>query len=234
MGDGFDGHGAGRVVVRSQGHLDPRRSFRRVAEPSRHHAERRAVGVGRRRGLPVRVGAGLSTPDGAAVPDGCRGRRRFRPATVVAILAITTGWGGSSISRRCSSTNRQRNWRRATSSPLQPKSFAGHWKVEQSRLYWSVKLPQGWWLWGIDTGLHNERPDDQGGVLRQGRRAPPARGPRRAVHPGSVVAAATEVPRRLHQAAQQARSTDCRCRGADAVVPVGRHPHVCPLPADRL
>lgn len=39
--------------------------------------------------------------------------------------------------------------------------FAGHWETPQSRLYWHVRLPQGWWLWGIDTGLHNEWPAEQ-------------------------------------------------------------------------
>lgn len=34
--------------------------------------------------------------------------------------------------------------------------FAGHWKTVQSENWWHVKLPQGWWLWGIDTALDNK------------------------------------------------------------------------------
>jgi hypothetical protein len=33
------------------------------------------------------------------------------------------------------------------------KTFADHWQTVQKRRFWSVKLPQGWWLWGIDTAL---------------------------------------------------------------------------------
>lgn len=39
--------------------------------------------------------------------------------------------------------------------------FAGRWKTPQRRPYWHVRLPQGWWLWGIDTGLHNQWPAEQ-------------------------------------------------------------------------
>jgi hypothetical protein len=31
--------------------------------------------------------------------------------------------------------------------------WLGGWKTEQSRSYWAVRLPQGWWLWGIDVQL---------------------------------------------------------------------------------
>jgi hypothetical protein len=34
--------------------------------------------------------------------------------------------------------------------------FAGQWQVPQTENWWHVQLPQGWWLWGIDTGLDNE------------------------------------------------------------------------------
>lgn len=47
------------------------------------------------------------------------------------------------------------------------RTFAEHWKVVQSRRYWHVKLPQGWWLWGIDTGLDNEWPDEQVEYFKQ-------------------------------------------------------------------
>lgn len=36
------------------------------------------------------------------------------------------------------------------------EQFAGHWRTVQSNNWWHVKLPQGWWLWGIDTALDNE------------------------------------------------------------------------------
>jgi hypothetical protein len=36
------------------------------------------------------------------------------------------------------------------------RRFAGHWNTVQSENWWHVKLPQGWWLWGIDTALDNE------------------------------------------------------------------------------
>ena len=36
------------------------------------------------------------------------------------------------------------------------RRFAGHWKTVQKHTFWHVQLPQGWWLWGIDTGLSDE------------------------------------------------------------------------------
>lgn len=33
--------------------------------------------------------------------------------------------------------------------------FAGHWRAAQHHRWWVVKLPHGWWIWGIDTGLDN-------------------------------------------------------------------------------
>ncbi len=36
------------------------------------------------------------------------------------------------------------------------RPFAGQWKTPQKENWWHVQLPQGWWLWGIDTGLDNE------------------------------------------------------------------------------
>lgn len=41
------------------------------------------------------------------------------------------------------------------------RSFAEHWKTVQDHLCFHVKLPHGWWVWGIDTGLHNQLPTDQ-------------------------------------------------------------------------
>ncbi len=31
--------------------------------------------------------------------------------------------------------------------------WIGGWKTAQSRSYWAVRLPQGWWLWGVDIQL---------------------------------------------------------------------------------
>ncbi len=36
------------------------------------------------------------------------------------------------------------------------RRFADHWATPQRNNWWHVKLPQGWWLWGIDTALHNQ------------------------------------------------------------------------------
>ena len=36
------------------------------------------------------------------------------------------------------------------------RTFAGQWKMPQTENWWHVQLPQGWWLWGIDTALENE------------------------------------------------------------------------------
>ena len=41
------------------------------------------------------------------------------------------------------------------------EKFAGHWNTVQAHPWWHAKLPQGWWLWGIDTGLENELVGDQ-------------------------------------------------------------------------
>src|SRR5690606_9619544 len=29
----------------------------------------------------------------------------------------------------------------------------GAWRTQQRRSYFSIKLPQGWWLWGVDLAL---------------------------------------------------------------------------------
>jgi hypothetical protein len=34
--------------------------------------------------------------------------------------------------------------------------FAEHWQTVQTNNWFHVRLPQGWWIWGIDTGLDNE------------------------------------------------------------------------------
>ena len=34
-----------------------------------------------------------------------------------------------------------------------PGRWIGGWKTQQTRSYWAVKLPKGWWLWGIDIQL---------------------------------------------------------------------------------
>ena len=32
-------------------------------------------------------------------------------------------------------------------------AWLGGWKTKQTRPYWSIQLPHGWWLWGVDTQL---------------------------------------------------------------------------------
>lgn len=39
------------------------------------------------------------------------------------------------------------------------KRFADHWVVRQQHSWWHVSLPQGWWIWGVDTGLSETVPD---------------------------------------------------------------------------
>ena len=34
-------------------------------------------------------------------------------------------------------------------------TFADHWQVGQTERWWVVRLPHGWWLWGMDTALDN-------------------------------------------------------------------------------
>ena len=46
------------------------------------------------------------------------------------------------------------------------KLFAEHWKIAQRHNWWHVKLPQGWWLWGIDTALENELVGNQADYFR--------------------------------------------------------------------
>ena len=65
------------------------------------------------------------------------------------------------------------------------RRFAGHWSTVQSQLWWHVQLPQGWWLWGIDTGLHNKMPEEE---IEYFRRA--AEG----LRPGDHVILCTPVP----------------------------------------
>lgn len=35
------------------------------------------------------------------------------------------------------------------------KRWLGGWRTQQSRSYFALKLPHGWWLWGIDTQLES-------------------------------------------------------------------------------
>ncbi|MDX5151091.1 MAG: hypothetical protein R3188_01325 [Acidiferrobacterales bacterium] len=32
-------------------------------------------------------------------------------------------------------------------------AWLGGWKTHQARPYWSIKLPHGWWLWGVDSQM---------------------------------------------------------------------------------
>jgi hypothetical protein len=65
------------------------------------------------------------------------------------------------------------------------RKFAGHWKTVQSENWWHVKLPQGWWLWGIDTALENELVGPQREYFTQAAKA---------LKPGDRVILCTPVP----------------------------------------
>lgn len=38
-------------------------------------------------------------------------------------------------------------------------AFAGHWAIPQKGRWFAVRLPRGWWLWGLDTKLDDRLPD---------------------------------------------------------------------------
>jgi hypothetical protein len=40
-------------------------------------------------------------------------------------------------------------------------SNLGNWSTPQRRRFWHIELPQGWWIWAIDTHLHNTLSSDQ-------------------------------------------------------------------------
>lgn len=63
--------------------------------------------------------------------------------------------------------------------------FAGHWQTVQRNNWWHVELPQGWWLWGIDTGLHNGLVGPQEGYFQQAAES---------LRPGDRVILCTPVP----------------------------------------
>lgn len=46
-------------------------------------------------------------------------------------------------------------------------TFAGHWSTPQKERWWSVQLPHGWWMWGIDTALDNTMDDVQKAFFRE-------------------------------------------------------------------
>ncbi|MDQ3698143.1 MAG: hypothetical protein M3373_08985 [Gemmatimonadota bacterium] len=39
--------------------------------------------------------------------------------------------------------------------------WIGGWKTQQSRSYFALRLPRGWWLWGTDVQLHSDIDDPQ-------------------------------------------------------------------------
>ncbi len=50
---------------------------------------------------------------------------------------------------------------------VEKNEFAGHWSTPQTHTWWHAKLPQGWWLWGIDTALDDRLVGDQQDYFRQ-------------------------------------------------------------------
>lgn len=65
------------------------------------------------------------------------------------------------------------------------RRFADHWRTVQQNNWFHVQLPQGWWLWGIDTGLHDELVGPQEEYFR---------GAAELLRPGDRVVLCTPVP----------------------------------------
>ena len=51
------------------------------------------------------------------------------------------------------------------------RRFADHWSTPQQNTWFHVALPQGWWIWGIDTGMHNELVGPQADYFREAARS---------------------------------------------------------------
>jgi hypothetical protein len=65
------------------------------------------------------------------------------------------------------------------------RTFAGHWTTVQRNNWFHVALPQGWWLWGIDTGLHDTLVGPQEDYFRKAAES---------LRPGDRVILVTPVP----------------------------------------
>jgi hypothetical protein len=65
------------------------------------------------------------------------------------------------------------------------RPFAEHWKTVQDNNWFHVKLPQGWWIWGIDTALDNELIGPQAEYFRDAAES---------LRPGDRVILCTPVP----------------------------------------
>lgn len=46
-------------------------------------------------------------------------------------------------------------------------AWLGGWKTHQTRPYWSIKLPHGWWLWGVDSQMDDYIDQAQVDYFRQ-------------------------------------------------------------------
>ncbi|MFV1997170.1 MAG: metallophosphoesterase [Acidiferrobacterales bacterium] len=46
-------------------------------------------------------------------------------------------------------------------------AWLGGWKTKQTRPYWSIQLPHGWWLWGVDIQLDDYIDQAQVGFFRE-------------------------------------------------------------------
>ena len=96
-------------------------------------------------------------------------RRRRRPTT--------TAWSGPTA-RPCrrptpqplhaGAAGQPRLVRRADGVPaaVHPGPVIGGWRTEQKRSYWTVRLPHGWWLVGLDSQLDSYFDDPQLQLLR--------------------------------------------------------------------
>ncbi len=64
------------------------------------------------------------------------------------------------------------------------KSFAG-WNVAQQRSWWSVRLPHGWWIWGLDTYVDGSVNEEQRAYFDRARKK---------LQPGDQLVLVTPVP----------------------------------------
>ena len=44
--------------------------------------------------------------------------------------------------------------RTASSGTIEPGRLIGAWRTQQTRSYFALQLPAGWWVWGVDTQLN--------------------------------------------------------------------------------
>ena len=70
-------------------------------------------------------------------------------------------------------------------------SWLGGWKTHQTRPYWSVRLPHGWWLWGVDSQMDDYIDQAQVDFFR---------GTAKDLHPGDRVVLCVAAPSWIYAA----------------------------------